>query len=323
MLDRKTEQWKEWHEWWTNQKQRLRSKSTSPPKNPDSPEPAGDLPSPVHPSTLGVANVGGSTRELATDEEAVEENYKTTFSPDAVATRRDTEPHVSPKMVVVPNRDASQDPDDLEAQSRHGKPEIAEAQESPLAKLHNDRRSSSPLSIDLFPRPKSAPIQRAQKASSPISTRSSGRVKQPREHPSMKYWTEDGTDGVNPLPLSPIEPSDGGLLSSLLAGPPETTTSALKANVSTTTLEMPMLLPTSPLKTSRVRELVEIDSDGGGGLDGKPDDRDCKRQKIGRSSSEARVRRQILSPDLAIKNKGRGRYAESVINRYVDYMIYI
>jgi hypothetical protein len=63
-----------------------------------------------------------------------------------------------------------------------------------------------------------------------------------------------------------------------------------------------------------VREIIELESDSGSGEASTPD---TKRQKVTKAQSEPRpLRRQILSPDLGSKNKGRGRYSTSLTKRY-------
>ena len=70
------------------------------------------------------------------------------------------------------------------------------------------------------------------------------------------------------------------------------------------------VLTKSPATAGRVRELIEIESDSGNEEISTPIERAQKRQKV-----ESEPRRQILSPDLASKNKGRGRYSTSFLKR--------
>ena len=112
--------------------------------------------------------------------------------------------------------------------------------------------------------------------------------KKKSHYPNLRYWAEDGTDGFNRLPSNPPSDDDGiisAMLEDRLPPPPS-----------------PTRKTQTPETTNRVRELIdesevqEIESPR-------------KRSKI---SSEGNLRRQILSPDLATKNKGKGRYASSM-----------
>lgn len=199
--------------------------------------------------------------------------------------------------------------------------EILDVPESPIANLGS---ISVPKSIlpkfpfESSPRPKSAPIQRSRalNSSTPLSTRSSGQKKKKRDYPNMKVFTEDGTDGINPKTPSPVEDDDddGGLLSSMLEGPPpgppgiSSPLPLVKRKPSPSKSDTSVLKSKSTTKGGQVRESIDIDSDSGSGEVSTPD---VKRQKAG-----PRLRREILSPDLAVKNKGRGRYSTSVLKRY-------
>ena len=133
----------------------------------------------------------------------------------------------------------------------------------------------------------------------------------------MKFYTEDGTDGINPRAPSPLELDDGGLLMPMLEGPPPEAPgiagpisfSTRKQSPSTATIPD---LRKSTAKAGRVRELVEIESDSESGEMSTPPGPIPKRQKV---QSEPRLPRQLLSPDLALRNKGRGRYSSSFLIR--------
>lgn len=300
LLDQKYEKWREWREWWNTQKQNLRTKSISLVENANGQDIQRDVQSQVRPSTSGALDISESV-SAGSDDEAMDELFKTTFSPDAVAARRDTQSLMSPKVTH-----AACPVDTLNVQKTIEISEITEVPESPLVSLSKGNPIVSPKA-QLSPRPKSAPVRRIHRSPSPLSTRSSGRLRK-REYPNLKYWTEDGTDGINPLSPSPPEPSDGGLLSSLLAGPPDIPSP--KPSVSPLALEASMQ-DKSVVKKGRLRENADIYSDK------TQAERDPKRQRVHQESSESRPHRPMLSPDLASKNKGRGRYAESVITRYV------
>lgn len=137
--------------------------------------------------------------------------------------------------------------------------------------------------------------------------------KMKRDYPDMGLFTEDGTDGLNSKPHSPVECDDGGgILTALLERPPPEPLSPA------TPLPTPKRglasskaasRTSTPAKTGPVREIIDIDSDNSGEVLTLIE-RDPKRQKV---QSGPRVRREIVSPDLAAKNKGRGRYASSVL----------
>ena len=144
------------------------------------------------------------------------------------------------------------------------------------------------------------------------STRTSEPKKKKRGYPNMKYFTEDGTDGINPQPDSQID-EDDGVIATLLAGPPPQPLG--KAT------PVPKMLPPAPStpvskiepnSKGRAREIIELDSDSVSSSSGN----DVKRQKMEQARSEPRARRPIFSPGHAEKKKGKGRYSESFSLRY-------
>ena len=205
------------------------------------------------------------------------------------------------------------------------KPEIIEILEIPESPLSNSHRTSlsnetRAISIELSPRPKSAPVQRsrASDSSTPLSTRTSVKKSKKRDYPNMKFFTEDGTDGINPRAPSPVESDNGGLLMAMLESPPPEAPgiaipiSRATRKQSLTTATIPNLKE-SVAKAGRVRRVIELGSDNEGGEISTPPNCAKKRQKV---ESEPRLRRQLLSPDLASKNKGRGRYSTSFIVQF-------
>jgi hypothetical protein len=370
-LEKKTEQWREWHNWFNVQRQSLRVKSTSPAKNQrdrddemiamkDGEEAQGEV--------AGRTDVRTKDPEENDNEEAF---FRTTFSPDAVATRRDTQSMVSPEIVTVkpqasnehtispqqkvnlpintatsdkrksksaakdakephllPDNKELNDMQDVQATSKPSeKTEILVIPESPVT--YQGRisilQNAHPIPFEPSPRPKSASIQhsRASNSSTPLSTRSSGEKKKKREYPNMKYWTEDGTDGINPVHSSLDDDDGGGLLMAMLEGPPPgppgiaSPLPLAKKKPSPSKSETAAVKNETTAKEGRVRELIEIESDGESEGVSTPE---LKRQKVKKAQSEPRrLRREILSPDLASKNKGRGRYSTSLPKRYCPY----
>jgi hypothetical protein len=156
----------------------------------------------------------------------------------------------------------------------------------------------------------------------PLSARVSLKKKNKKEYPSMKHWTEDGTDGMKPSTPSPDDNNNTGILAAMLEGPPPgppgiaTPLPIPQRKVIPSTPEKKSTQSVNEVKTGRVRDLLESESDGGAGYVSS-EGREVKRQKGNNAMSEPRLRRQILSPDLASKNKGRGRYAASVVKRYI------
>jgi hypothetical protein len=140
----------------------------------------------------------------------------------------------------------------------------------------------------------------------------------------MKYWTEDGTDGINKLPSSPTDDDKGepGILESLLEGnspPPAKMTPISHAQPSTSKLPDTKSGERTTSTKGRVRDLIELESDSGReSTDSSTGEKDLKRQR--RNQSEPRPRRLLLSPDLASKNKGRGRYATSIQQQYFPHI---
>jgi hypothetical protein len=196
---------------------------------------------------------------------------------------------------------------------------VTEIPESPEVRHQDVSIIAAPI------RPQSAPAlhnrknHSTPKSSVPKSAKSSGKKKGGREYPSMKYWTEDGTDGINKLPPSPTEDDEDGpsILSALLEGsspPPIAKATPLprpRAKTSAPTSKLPDKL-SAGIKVSRgrVRDLTELESDSGS--NDSAEER-VKRQRG--NMSEPRMHRQIVSPDLADKNKGRGRYNTSLQTR--------
>ena len=152
---------------------------------------------------------------------------------------------------------------------------------------------------NLVASPKSAPIKRCGQSKSVQPTSSSGYKKRKKrsDYPNLMPWTEDGTDGINPRPPSPMAEDDGiisALLEGLLSSPPPHRPGGSPKNKS----------------LGRVSELIDSESDGAGSKESSDGQQNIKRTK---ASSEPRPeKRQLLSPDLAAKNKGKGRYATSL-----------
>jgi hypothetical protein len=376
-IRKKSDQWREWYEWWSSQKQKVKTKgSVSPPKPQTvNPESQAEQSRPGLPGKLDIGRYP-EFDYLNEDEDEVDEAdfIHTTFDPDAVASRRETQPaspleekdryslaslrglDIPPKgfdifdkraqpRIHKPNTPVapqSGNEDDIKKTIRNANlsarksvppsasktREVIDLLDSPekvVSKLGTIPVGISPassLSLSPAPRPKSAPAQqtRASKLSAPLSARPAQRKKKVREYPSMRHWTEDGTDGIKPLPPSPVE-DDTGLLTAMLEGPPP----GPPGIASPLPLPQRKVVPSTPehttsenvsvVKTGRVRDLLETEGESGAGYVSS-DGREVKRQKGNRTMSEPRSRRRILSPDLASKNKGRGRYAASVVKRY-------
>ena len=365
-LERKTEHWREWHEWWNILRQTFKVKSPSPSKQPNHPprtleavkEPQDGK---AHKDTMDQGDVMLGRDD---DEVMIEgDNIRTTFSPDVVATRRETQsivspviPSIKPMTSIEQTKSSEQLPSskpkgsksnesvgnnnmeaiceildipqstEVEHVQTTSKPsKVIENLDIPESPISNPCRTSlsketPAISLEVSPRRKSAPTQRSRtsNSSTPLSTRTSGKKSKKRDYPSMKFYTEDGTDRINPRTPSPVEPDDGGQLMAILEGPPpEAPGIAMpisrpnrKPSPPTTTPD----LKTNPtIKSGQVREVIEIESDSGSGEISTPIERTPKRQKV---QSEARLPRQLLSPDLALKNKGRGRYSSSILQRY-------
>ena len=303
-------------------------------------------------------NHSKADNESMTEDEIDETDlFRTTFSPDAVAARRDIEitpskshrrrshpedtinpfaqrPQVKLEITTPTKRQTTKtehqssnlprpSSDSTRTNTSSNTREIIEIPESPdvaasrIGRMPDVTRPITPLNLPPAVRPQSAPVQDTRKSKSksttPLSTRTSvAPKKKDKEYPNMKYWTEDGTDGINPLPPSPVDEDDGGLLMSLLQGPPPPQPGIAgplpvsERRPRSSTIEINN-------KTPRVRELSEVDSDSGNSHDSGDAERNAKRQKANQTPSESKLRRQILSPDLASKNKGRGRYAASVL----------
>ena len=96
-LERKTELWREWNEWWNTQRQIFRVKSTSPAKQPNRPpqsvEPENDRQNGKVDSNI--MNRRDVTLEKNNEVMTLEENFRT-FSPDSCAARRDIQSIASP-----------------------------------------------------------------------------------------------------------------------------------------------------------------------------------------------------------------------------------
>ena len=294
--------------------------------------------------------------ESMTEDEIDETDlFRTTFSPDAVAAKRDIEitpskshrrrshpedminpfaprPQIKQEITTPtkqpstktehqssdlsrPSSDSTKTNTSLNTREIIEIPESPEVAASRISRMPDVTRPITPLNLPPAVRPQSAPVQNTRKFKStpPLSNRISvAPKKKDKEYPNMKHWTEDGTDGINPLPPSPVDEDDGGLLMSLLEGPPPPQPGiagplpVAERRPRSSTIE-------TNNKTPRVRELSEVDSDSGNSRASGDAERNAKRQKANQTPSESKLRRQILSPDLASKNKGRGRYAASVV----------
>jgi hypothetical protein len=310
-------------------------------------------------TACAVGDLDGSLAKPENDiieDNTVDQPFRTRYSPDAIASRREIQSIISPNIINIkasssqrrtvkndyqhsnPKLDKStsvqfdcgEEPhlnkQEVQTTSKpHEVIEILHIPESPMENLRGVSRhkETRPVTIKSSPRPKSASVQcsRALNSSTPLSTRSSGRKKKKRDYPSMKHFAEDGTDGINPRVSSPDNTDDDGRLMAMLEGPPpEALGTATPISVPRRTpspATIPGLLKRkSTSKAGRGRELIEIDSDSGSGEISIPNERDTKRQKvINKALSEPRLRREILSPDLALKNKGRGRYSTSMPKR--------
>jgi hypothetical protein len=130
----------------------------------------------------------------------------------------------------------------------------------------------------------------------------------------LEFWTEDGTDGFKPLPTPSRKNKGTGVILEMLEG---RVTGPLEALSSSARLKSPggpnlsAMDSKGTAKAGRMRQLIDAEGDVGTGLD-SPSNPAPKRQKV------TPGRRELLSPDLAAKNKGRGRYAESVLKRCVS-----
>lgn len=362
-FDRKSTLWKEWSEWWTFQKNSLRTKSVSPAKEPN----IGAVKALQEgQSGQGLrrakSDVDVSGRWVTIGEEEVGD-FRTTFSPDTVAERQDMPSFMSSEITfanqAISRKGSTKSQDVYQSSVLKSEPlkrqetnrlreddlkeAIQEAQETPklsnaanvlrsatanlgkISALSTTTRPFNPSTPDASPRPISSPSR--QPLSSPRghypSTRTSEPRKKKRDYPSMKFYTEDGTDGVNPRAPSPTEEDndDGGLLVTLLEGlAPETPEKAIP--ISTAQREILLLTPNAANaentlvgKQKRARELIEIDSDSGSGDSSTRSNRK-KRTSVDQVRSRTHPGKELLSPDLAIKNKGRGRYSTSLLTRY-------
>jgi len=317
-LRKKSERWRQWYEWY----QRCKD-TASPVRTKKEPQ----LLANITPSRAGTGNephnadqahsgaedlrmdISFRTSNMG-DDRPSKHQPETQKSTRKIARKRNTDKadeinELDLPSIVSTKTDLSPKTSDMKSS------EVIEIPESPVVINRNKSIPTvepvTPLNLGAPPRPKSAPAQtvRPSKSVTPISTSSTGYKKKRKknEHPNIKYWTEDGTDGMNPLPGSPSG-EDDGVISAMLEGrlpsPPGFTTSSTPNNKVGT-------------KVGRVRELVQVESDIGSDNDPSDHGRDSKRLRV---SSEPRSRRQLLSPDLAARNKGKGRYATSVDTRY-------
>jgi hypothetical protein len=372
-IEQKTEKWREWHEWWFNQKQQLRVKesSTSPAKLEGTMK---KLEGGITENRSGKGREGlGDANEddgmVTSEDDEIERAVRTTDDPDEVMMRQVTEAGRIPKASTIMDpavpthinrvkveetaqserfnvskvtheirvdtseeRQISQSMEMLDIQTTSPPRVIIEIPESPEVTpqdvfIKAIAQPLTPLDLGAPIRPKSAPTLHtpnkpsAPTSSAPKSAKSSGKKKNGRDYPNMKYWTEDGTDGINKLPPSPTEDDEDGpsILSALLEGsspPPIAKATPLprpRAKTSSSTSKLPDKLPAG-IKASRgrVRDLIEFESDSGSN---DSSEEKVKRQRV--SMSEPRRQRQIVSPGLADKNKGRGRYNTSFQTRYL------
>lgn len=139
----------------------------------------------------------------------------------------------------------------------------------------------------------------------------------------MKFFAEDGTDGFKPQPDTQNDDEDDGVIGALLAGrPPPFPPKA------TSLPPPPKTIPPGPPSTpifagrpnskGRARELIDLDSDSG---HSSSEGGSTKRRKTEQVFSEPRPKRPIFSPDHAAKNKGKGRYSESFLPRYILHIL--
>jgi hypothetical protein len=275
--------------------------------------------------------------------------FRTTFSPNAVAEGQDTLSVMSSEIPCVnqtillkdaiepqgvyPTLESEVSISQARNQSQEGS--LTEAQATPQlsedfgvpgsvvvsygkTSVSSTARPFNPSTPKASPRPKSSPTRHYYP-----STRTSEPRKKKRDYPPMEFYTEDGTDGINPRASSSAEDDndDGRRLVALLEGlVPETPEKATP--ISTARREISPLTPNTSKeeaalagKQKRMRELIEIDSDSGS--DGSSASSKKKRKTVDQVRSRMHPRRELLSPDLAIKNKGRGRYSTSLLPRYL------
>lgn len=353
-LASKTEAWREWHEWWNTQKHHLRVKSTSPTKkqaenvNTDGQT---ELPRSHGEDKMDVVDKGTSLDGVFRKSDSPEKepanvspslnkfnSSKTTHkkraqSNDSVdpfpkATPGKSElglPNSAPKIRVFDDITNAIETEVKTTTKPHEVIEIFDIPESPVTSVAKvalplGNVQATPITITSSP-----PVSPSNKSTTSLngrfkssSTRTSDLKKKKRDYPNMKYFTEDGTDGINPQPDSQNDQEDDGVIGALLAGrPPPFLAKATSLPPQPKMLAPPA--PSTPAPTSRpnskgrARELIDLDSDSGNSSSGG----DAKRQKRERGHSEPRLRRPIFSPDHAAKNKGRGRYSESISVRYI------
>jgi hypothetical protein len=296
-LDGNKESWRRWYGWWTLQKQNLRVKSTSPMKSSGvvsgqrAPSPTKDNEMQDVESGLHVP-ISSAFHVLSRPPE---------HEPRSVELERSMSEPPQTQSQESPNKTRHVRLADSVTPSKKAVTQILEVPESPAMVIRVARPQTIRQNIDNLqsaPRPKSAPI-------SSDSTAVTSKGKKKREYPSMKFFTEDGTDGMQPCPASPTK-EDTGIIAAMLGGSPET--------------PMPAVSRQTPvnagLPKGRLQELMAIDSDSS--VDTDNQERPSKRL---RRRSEPQVQRELLSPDLAQQNRGRGRYKTSVIERYISKKI--
>jgi hypothetical protein len=195
-------------------------------------------------------------------------------------------------------------------------PAITEVPESPAVTTGRTIPLAN-MDIDPSPQLKSASAKsKRSRPTTPLTGRpSSAKKNRTSKYPNMKYFTEDGTDGINP-PSPPEENKDEGeggdsIIAKMLENPPSQLY-ALPTSTPTSTKSLPAMKSEPkprPRKTNpRVEELIEISSDS------EPSTPEAPRwTKMEKALSEPRAPRQFLSPDLKLKNKGRGRYSLSAV----------
>ena len=291
-LDGNKELWRRWYDWWTLQKQSLRVKSTSPIKS-SGVTVEQKVPSPMKEDEMQDVSNGlrAATSSLL---EVMDRSLDD--EPQNVELERSVSEPPPIQSQESPSKTRHARLTETDTPSKKRMIEILEVPESPamVARIIQPQTLRQNIeNLKSVPRAKSAPIPSD-------STTLTSKVKKKREYPSMKFFTEDGTDGMQALPASPTE-EDTGMIAAMLGGSPETPAISRQTSV------------VARLPKGRLQELMTTDSDSAVETDNE--ERPAKRLRGSGVSSEPRARRELLSPSLAQQNRGRGRYKTSVVER--------
>ena len=318
-LAQKREQWKKWIGWWMQQRPTLAHQTASKVRTIDVPR------MDIREAVEGNQSVVEAD-QIVDEEEMSEPPFHRTVRHDEIALSGHS-PSISPRhksedigSLMWGKRDRKADEleeisTELPSLKRPSvTPNDVEIIDVPKSPAVNKREISLPKettarsTTEQSPHPKSAPAKLSRPAKTTDSHMRAGvRKRKKKEYPSMKYFTEDGTDGINRLPDSPEPPEqDTGILKRLLGSlspsPPRSVPISNQAGAA--------LTPLAP-RDNEIPAKQEVI-----GTLSEPEGEEIRESKKAKTcSSRSERRRPLLSPDLAVKNKGRGRYSTSVLVR--------